>query len=162
MPSTVMLVNIDPVTVFDDNMQVQCLPVFGADQSKWTYRKVPKVEALRSFAGLPFWCRKPQKMTYHLCAKDLTKSTIVPNLPEEERRALMEHGTLPLESSAKDRILCGVSTQERFTKTSTMLLMLQVVPHWLQLPDTPRQSLPLPCPDLGSEEEDHCTKAPIS
>ena len=45
MPSTVIPVNIDPVTVFDDNMQVQCGQcVFGADQPKWTYRKVPKVE----------------------------------------------------------------------------------------------------------------------
>ena len=49
-------------------------------------------------------------MTYHLCAEDLTKSTIVPNLPEEERKALMEHGILPLESSAKDRfcVMCPV------------------------------------------------------
>ena len=53
MPSAMMLVNIDTVTVFDDNMQVQCLPVFGSDQPKWTYRKVPKVEAFRSFTGLP-------------------------------------------------------------------------------------------------------------
>ena len=53
MPSTVMLVNIDRVSVFDDNMQVQCLPVFGADQPKWTYRKVPRVEAFRKFTGLP-------------------------------------------------------------------------------------------------------------
>ena len=105
-----MLVNIDPVAVFDDHMQVQCLPVFGSDQPKWTYRKVPKVEAFRSFARLPSWCRKPQKMTYHLCAENMTKSTIVPNLPEEERRALIEHGILPQESSAKDRfcVMCPV------------------------------------------------------
>ena len=42
MDSTVMLPNIDPVTALDDNMQVQCLPVYGADQPKWTYRRVPK------------------------------------------------------------------------------------------------------------------------
>ena len=54
MDSTVMLPNIDPVTAFGDNMQVQCLPVYGADQPKWTYRKVPKVTAFRTFARLPF------------------------------------------------------------------------------------------------------------
>ena len=34
----------------------------------------------------------------------------MPNLPEEERRALLEHGILPLESSAKDRfcVMCPV------------------------------------------------------
>ena len=42
MDSTVMIPNVDPITAFDDNMQVQCLPVYGADQPKWTYRKVPK------------------------------------------------------------------------------------------------------------------------
>ena len=51
-----------------------------------------------------------QKMTYHLCAEDMTKSAIVPNLPEEERRDLMEHGILPQESSTKDRfcVMCPV------------------------------------------------------
>ena len=91
MDSTVMLCNIDPIKVFDDNMQVQCLPVYGSDQPKWTYRMVPKVASFRSFARLLSWCRKPQKMTYHLCAEDLTRSTIVPALPEEDRRALLEH-----------------------------------------------------------------------
>ena len=110
MDSTVMLPNIDPVKVFDDNMQVQCLPVYGSDHPKWTYRKVPKVATFRNFARLPSWCRKPLKMTYHLCAEDLTRSTIVPSLPEEERRALLEDGVLPPESSAKDRfcVMCPV------------------------------------------------------
>ena len=157
-----MLPNIDPVAVFDDNMQVQFLPVFGSDQPKWTYRKVPKVAALRSFARLPSWCRKPQKMTYRLCAEDLTKSTIVPSLPEEERRALVDHGILPQESSAKDRFCVMCPVKRGSPRLPTMLLMLQLVSHWLQLSDTPRQSLPLSCPDPGSEEEDHCTKAPIS
>ena len=132
------------------------MQVFGADQPKWTYQRVPKAEAFRKFTGLPPCCRKPQKMTYHLCAEDTTKSTLVPKLPEEERRDLLEHGILP------GQILRDVSSQERLTKTSTMLLVLQLVSHWLQLPYTPRQSLPLPCPDLRSEEEDCCTKAPIS
>ena len=61
----------------------QCLVL--TNRIKWTFRKVPKVAAFRSFARLPSWCRKPEKMTYHLCAEDLTKTTIVPNLPEEER-----------------------------------------------------------------------------
>ena len=110
MPSTVMLCTIDSVAVFDDNLQVQCLPVFGSDHPKWTYRKVPKVTAFRSFTRLQSWCRKPQKMTYHLCAEDLTRSTIVPKLPEEEQRVLVDHGILPQDSSAKDRfcVMCPV------------------------------------------------------
>ena len=110
MEPTVLIPNIDPITALDDNMQAQCLPVYGADQPMWTYRKVPKVTAFRTFARLPFWRRKPMKFTYHLCADDLTKSTIVPALPEKDRKALLEHGVLPSESSAKDRfcVMCPV------------------------------------------------------
>ena len=43
MPSTVMLPSIDIATTLEDNLQAQCLPVFGSDHPKWTYRKVPKV-----------------------------------------------------------------------------------------------------------------------
>ena len=89
MDSTVMLPDIDPITAFDDNMQAQCRPVYGADHPNWTYRNVPKVTAFRTFARLPNWCRKPKQFTYHLCAEDLTRSTIVPALPEEDRRALL-------------------------------------------------------------------------
>ena len=121
MPSTVMLPSIDPVAVFDDNMQVQCRPVFGSDHPKWTYRKVPKVAAFRNFGRLPPWCRRPQKMTYHLCAEDTTKTTIVPNLPEEDQRALVDHGILPQDSSAKDKfcVMCPVKRgSPRLTKAS--------------------------------------------
>ena len=139
MPSTVMLLNIDPVAVFDDNVQVQCLPVFGSDQPKWTYWKVLKVAASRSFARLPSLVHTAtEDDVCHLCAEDLTKTTVVPNLPDEERRALVEHGILPQESSAKDSILCDVSHQERLAKASPVLLMLQLVSHRLQLPDTLR------------------------
>ena len=102
--------SIDPITAFDDNMPVQCLPVYGAEQPKWTYRKVPKVTAFQTFARLPFWCGKPMKFTYHLCAEHVTKTTIVPALPEEDRKALLEHGILPSESSARDRfcVMCPV------------------------------------------------------
>ena len=41
MEPTVLLQTFDP----------QCVPVYQADQPKWTYRKVPKVSSLRSFAG---------------------------------------------------------------------------------------------------------------
>ena len=50
MDSTIMAQNIDPITALDDNTQVQCLPVYGVDHPKWTYRKVPKVTDFRSFA----------------------------------------------------------------------------------------------------------------
>ena len=110
MPSTVMLPSIDISAVLDDNMQVQCLPVFGSDHPRWTYRKVPKVTSFRNFGQLPPWCRRPQKMTYHVCAEDMTKTAIVPSVLEEDRRALMEDGILPHNSSAKDRfcVMCPV------------------------------------------------------
>ena len=110
MPSTVMLHSNDLALSLEDNMQVQCLPVFGSDRPKWTYRKLPKVTDFRNFGRVPLWCRRPQKMTYHLCAEDLTKTAIVPNLPEEERDDLLHRGILPRESSAKDRhcVMCPV------------------------------------------------------
>ena len=131
MDSTVMLPNIDPITAFDDNMQVQCLPVYGLDQAMWTHRRVPKVTAFQTFPRLPFWSRKPQKFTYHTCAEDLTNNTIFPALPEEDRKAPLEDGVLPPDSSAKDGFCVMFS------------LVSQVVSHWLQLPDTSGQSLPM-------------------
>ena len=71
MPSTVMLHSSNIAILLEDNMQVQCLPVFGSDRPKWTYRKLPKVTEFRNFGRLPPWCRRPQKMTYHLCAEDI-------------------------------------------------------------------------------------------
>ena len=110
MPSTVMLPSIDIAVTLEDNTQVQCLPMFGSDHPKWTYRKESKVAEFRKFGRLPPWCRRPQKMTHHLCAEDMTKTAIVPNLPEEDRIALINHGILPQESSAKDRfcVMCPV------------------------------------------------------
>ena len=78
MPSTVMLPSIDTAASLEDSMQVQCLPVFGSDHPKWTYRKLPKVAEFRNFGRIPPWCRRPHKMTYHLCAEDITKTAIVP------------------------------------------------------------------------------------
>ena len=154
MDSTVMLCNIDPIKAFDDNMQVQCLPVYGSDQPKWTYQMVPKVASFRSFTRLMSWCKKPQKLTYHLCAQDLTRSTIVPTLPEDDHRALLEHGVLPLESSAKDRFCVMCPVKRGSPRLLPCCLRYNWVSYQLQLPDTPRQSMPLPCSDLGSEKED--------
>ena len=110
MPATVMLHSKEVALSLEDNMQVQCLPVFGSDRPKWTYRKVPKVTDFRNFGRIPLWCRKPQEMTYHLCAEDMTKNAIVPNLPDEERDDLLIRGILPQESSARDRhcVMCPV------------------------------------------------------
>ena len=58
-------------------------------------------------------------------------------LPEEDRKALLEDGVIPPESPAKD----SVSGEERVAATAPMLPMSPLVPHWLQLPDTPGQSL---------------------
>ena len=110
MPSTVMLHSNDIALSLEDNMQVQCLPVFGSDRPQWTYIKLPKVTEFRNFGRIPPWCRRPQKMTYHLCAEDMTKTAIVPNLPEEDRDDLINRGILPRESSAKDRrcVMCPI------------------------------------------------------
>ena len=110
MDSTVLIPNVDPITALDDNMQVQCLPIHGAGQPEWTYRRVPKVTAFRTFARLTFWCRKPKDFTYHLCAENMTKTAIAPALPEEDGKALLEHGILPPESLARDRfcVMCPV------------------------------------------------------
>ena len=59
---------------------------------------------------IPAWGRKPQKMTYHVCAENITKHYIVPNLPEEDREALLTRGALPSSSSARDMhcVMCPV------------------------------------------------------
>ena len=98
MPATVFLHSKEIALSLEDNMQVQCLPVFGTDRPKWTYRKVPKVTEFRSFRRIPSWCRKPHEMTYHLCAEDTTKNAIVPNLPDEEQDDLLLRDILPSES----------------------------------------------------------------
>ena len=110
MPATVMMHTKEVQLSLDDSMQVQCLPVYRTDRPKWAYRKVPKVTKFRNFYRLPAWCRKPQGMTYQFCAEDMTKTTIVPNLPAEDRADLFDHGMLPQESSARDRhcIMCPV------------------------------------------------------
>ena len=61
MPATVMLHSKEVALSLNDGLQVQCLPVFGSDRPRWTYRKVPKVTKFRSFGRLPPWCRKPQR-----------------------------------------------------------------------------------------------------
>ena len=109
MPATVMLHSKEIALSLDDNMQVQCLPVFGTDRPKWSYRKVPRVTHFRNFGRIPLWCRKPQEMTYHLCDEDMTKNAIVPNLPDQ-RDDLLIRGILPHDSSARDRhcVMCPV------------------------------------------------------
>ena len=110
MPATVMMHTKEVHLSLDDNMQIQCLPVYRTDRPKWAYRKVPKVTKFRNFDRLPAWCRKPQAMTYQFCAEDMTKNVIVPNLMAEDRAHLHDHGMLPPESSARDRhcIMCPV------------------------------------------------------
>ena len=69
MPATVMMHTNELARSLDDNMQVQCLPVYRTDRPTWIYRKVPKVTRFRNFDRLPSWSRKPQGMTYQFCAK---------------------------------------------------------------------------------------------
>ena len=110
MPATVMLHNNEIQLSPDDDSFIQCLPVYKTDRPKWSYRKVPKVTRFRNFDRIPSWCRKPQGMTYRFCAENLTKTGIVPNLSDEDRTALLDHGVLPPESTARDRhcVMCPV------------------------------------------------------
>ena len=96
MPVTVMMHIKEVQLPLDDDMQIQCLPVYRTDRPKWAYRKVPKVTKFRNFDKLPAWCRKPQGMTYQFCAEDMTKNAIVPNLVAEdpEMRALFNSRTV--------------------------------------------------------------------
>ena len=73
-------------------------------------RTLPKVTNFRTFGRLPPWGRKPQKMTYHLCAEDITKNCLVPNLPDDEKEDLLNRGALPPSSSARDVhcVMCPV------------------------------------------------------
>ena len=130
MPATVMMHTKEVQLSLDDDMQIQCLPVYRTDRPKWAYRKAPKVTRFRNFARLPAWCRKPQEVTYQFCAEDMTKNVIVPNLMAEDRADLYDHGMLPHESSARDRH-CIVPSREGFTQTPSMLPMLQLVPSWV-------------------------------
>ena len=115
MPATVML-HINEIQLSpDDDSFTQCLPVYKTDRPKWSYRKVPKVTRFRNFDRIPSWCRKPQGMAYRFCAENLTKTGIVPNLSDEDRTALLDHGVLPPESTARDRhcVMCPVRGSAR-------------------------------------------------
>ena len=64
MPATVMMHTKEMLQLsLDDDMQIQCLPVYRTDRPKWAYRKVPKVTEFRNFNRIPAWCRKPQGIT---------------------------------------------------------------------------------------------------
>ena len=110
LPATVLDLGNDIARDLTDDQQVQCLPVARSSVPKWTYRTVPKVTNFRTFGRVPAWGRRPQKMTYHVCAENITKHYIVPNLPEEDREALRTRGALPPSSSARDMhcVMCPV------------------------------------------------------
>ena len=103
LPATVLDLGNDIAKDLTDDLQVQCLPVARSSTPKWTYRTLPKVTNFRIFGRLPAWGRKPQRMTYHLCAEDITKNCFVPNLLKEEQDDLFTRGALPSSSSARDR-----------------------------------------------------------
>ena len=158
MPSTVLLPSSQVAVSLEDDRQLQCLPVFGSDRPKWMYRKLPKVTKIRHFGSIPPWGRRPQKMTYHLCAEDITKNAIVHSLPEDERADLLQRGILPTESSAKDRfcVMCPVK------RGSPRLLPCSLCNNWCHIGCRYWKGLSLSCADLRSQEEDHGTKASIS
>ena len=110
LPATVLDLGTQIGLDLTDDLQVQCLPVARSNEPEWTYRTLPKVKDFRTFGRIPAWGRKPQKMTYHVCAENITKHYLVPNLPEEDREALLTRGALPPMSSAWDRhcVMCPV------------------------------------------------------
>ena len=95
LPATVLDLGNDIARDLTDDLQVQCLPVAKSSTPKWTYRTLPKVTNFRTFGRIPACGMKPQKMTYHVCAENITKHFIVPNLPEDDREALLTRGALP-------------------------------------------------------------------
>ena len=95
LPATVLDLGNDTAKDLTEDLQVQCLPMARSSTPKWTYRTLPKVKYFRAFGRIPTWGRKPQKMTYHVCAENITKNCIVPNLPEDEREELRTRGALP-------------------------------------------------------------------
>ena len=110
LPATVLGLGRDIARNLTDDQQVQCLPVARSSIPKWTYRALPKVKDFRTFGRIPACGMKPQKMTYHVCAENITKHFIVPNLPDDEKEALLTVGALPASSSARDRhcVMCPV------------------------------------------------------
>ena len=129
-----LLHTIDPAKALDDDMPVQCLPVYQADNPQWTYRRVPKVSSSRSFSRIPSWCRKPQSFTYHVCAEDLTKTAIVPS-------GLGRGGSYFSRVVSKRPILCDVPSQKRVSKVASMFLMQQLVSLRLQLSNSLGQNM---------------------
>ena len=99
-----------PEFPFEDDMQVQCLPVPRSDTPQWMCRKAPKVSCFVNFKGTPAWCRKPQALTYRLCSEIRTRSVLVAALPQYERRLLTREQVLPKASSANGRtcVMCPV------------------------------------------------------
>ena len=110
LPATVLNIGDDIAENLTEDLQVQCLPVPKSNSPKWVYRTLPKVTNFGTFGRIPAWGRKPQRMTYHLCAENTTKNCIVPNLPEDEKDDLLTHGILPPSSSARDKhcVMCPV------------------------------------------------------
>ena len=110
LPATVLDLRNDIARDLTDDLQVQCLPVAKSSTPKWTYRTLPKVTNFRTFGTIPACGIKPQKMTYHVCAENITKHFIVPSLPEDDREALLTRGALPALSSARDMhcVMCPV------------------------------------------------------
>ena len=108
--ATVLNIGDDIAENLTEDLQVQFLPAPKSNSPKWAYRTLPKVTNFRTFGRIPAWGRKPQRMTYRLCAENTTKNCIVPNLPEDEKDDLLTHGVLPPSSSARDKhcVMCPV------------------------------------------------------
>ena len=87
MESTVLLHTINPATALDDDMQVQCLPGYQADQPQWTYRRVRKVfchfdhfrefrhgvESLSHSLIIRVLKTSPRRYSYHLFLRKTAK-----------------------------------------------------------------------------------------
>ena len=88
-------------------MQVQGLPVPRSETPQWMSRKVLKASSFRSFKGIPTWCRKPQALTYRLCAEIITRSGISHHFLK--KRGARDR-VLPRASCAKGRscVMCLV------------------------------------------------------
>ena len=104
-----------PTYPFDDDTQVQGLPVPRSDTPRWMYRKVPKLISFRNFAGLPIWCRKPQALTYHPCAEGITRAGLVAALPPRLPEHLLD-GPSGDEEESEAKGPCSTSTTPKSGK----------------------------------------------
>ena len=76
MDSTIKQVFLEPMKSLEDDMQVQCFPVYRPTEPRWMYRKVPCNSRVVS---------KTQQLVYSLRAETITKGAFLPTISLRQR-----------------------------------------------------------------------------